>query len=696
MPGQVSSPVNTLDNLKRHKRFKHLSCYSIECMSKAISPPSRDWEKNLNSLNGIDAILTINCILKQYLGRLEILESCLEFLAKLSVLEMNVKLVIENSTIQIILQSLLESANVVSHATEIRILNIVFSFMIKSDFGDHSCGLDIITSIICFFHSKKSRSDYDDYSIYDSEFKDSHLHSLYKTFLYTEELYHIICKISKKMCMENNENNILGDNIKNNSMRQIVKIGNTSTHTPKALSLDCLELSTSHSPTYLNNPKTNIVSTIISRIERKISIKDIHSTSGYSNNHRRALSESSRTFKNNKMSVSSPSVLSILTNACISNIKSSITSCCNNESDIFINVATPVKICPLHRLLTYLEKQQLQVIDNVSLISPSLVNDISVEDLFGDINRLCHDLTLFTTGDSLPLQDMTNEIGNPMAAEGLRVATILNNFSILLLAKGGLLAGEMLCIRALELRQKFLSPSDIGISQSMNNLAGFYKRRSQYKEAEELYRQVLDRWQRHYNEQSSSYIASCLGNLATVVHLQGRLVDAWSLYTRAIAYYGTLPETSDTESRVCGLLNCLAEVLEDLGEFQQACQTRQWVLDLLISSSKNGITSYSDIITCMIQIAFLYEKNDNISEAIKTYYQCLDIQQQYFGPDHVDVGYTCYLIGIILFEYGDRYSASLYLEEALRIYQLTQGTGHAIVTECQFLLSETSAVSVSL
>jgi hypothetical protein len=58
--------VDLVDSIKKHRKFKQLASYSVQCLQKVLTPPHVGWEQNLEdafehgALNAISDVLNLH------------------------------------------------------------------------------------------------------------------------------------------------------------------------------------------------------------------------------------------------------------------------------------------------------------------------------------------------------------------------------------------------------------------------------------------------------------------------------------------------------------------------------------------------------------------------------------------------------------------------------------------------------------
>ncbi|MCC3438197.1 CHAT domain-containing tetratricopeptide repeat protein, partial [Microcoleus sp. PH2017_05_CCC_O_A] len=115
----------------------------------------------------------------------------------------------------------------------------------------------------------------------------------------------------------------------------------------------------------------------------------------------------------------------------------------------------------------------------------------------------------------------------------------LNNLAELYRSQGRYRDAEPLYKQALEMWQRLFSDDHPDLAKSLNNLASLYRSQGRYRDAEPLYRQALEMWQRLFKGDHPD-VATSLNNLAELYDFQGLYPEAEPLYEQALEIYQRL------------------------------------------------------------------------------------------------------------------------------------------------------------
>jgi tetratricopeptide (TPR) repeat protein len=191
---------------------------------------------------------------------------------------------------------------------------------------------------------------------------------------------------------------------------------------------------------------------------------------------------------------------------------------------------------------------------------------------------------------------------------------------------------EPLLRRAVAVDERNFGPNHPNVATCLNNLAALLHDTNRLEEAEPLYRRALA-----IDEQSfGAYdprVATCLNNLAQLLQATDRLEEAESLYRRALAIdeqgFGT------SHPRVAVHLDNLAELLKAANRLDEAEPFYRRALAI----DENGLgPNHPRVASHLNNLAQLLQAVSRPDEAKALYRRALAIDELSFGPDHPNVG----------------------------------------------------------
>lgn len=225
---------------------------------------------------------------------------------------------------------------------------------------------------------------------------------------------------------------------------------------------------------------------------------------------------------------------------------------------------------------------------------------------------------------------------------------------------GNFAEAEPLLRRALALDEKGFGPNHPNVATCLNNLAALLHDTNRLKEAEILYRRALAIDEQSFGSNDPK-VATCLNNLALLLKASGRLQEAEPLYRRALA----VDEQSfgPDHPRVATHLNNLAQLLQttDRPDEAEPFYRRALAIDQgVLGPNHPRIASHLN------NLAQLLQAINRLEEAEPLYRRALAIDEQSFGPDHPRVATHLNNLASLL-------KATDRLEEAEQLYRRALG-----------------------
>jgi tetratricopeptide (TPR) repeat protein len=225
---------------------------------------------------------------------------------------------------------------------------------------------------------------------------------------------------------------------------------------------------------------------------------------------------------------------------------------------------------------------------------------------------------------------------------------------------GNFAEAEPLLRRALTLDEQSFGLNNPNVATCLNNLAALLHDTNRLEEAEILYRRALAIDEQSFGSNDPK-IATCLNNLALLLKASGRLREAEPLYRRALA----VDEQSfgPDHPRVATHLNNLAQLLQatDRPEEAEPFYRRALAIDQEVLGP-----NHPRIASHLNNLAQLLQAIDRLEEAEPLYRRALAIDEQSFGPDHPRVATHLNNLASLL-------KATDRLEEAEQLYRRALG-----------------------
>ena len=249
------------------------------------------------------------------------------------------------------------------------------------------------------------------------------------------------------------------------------------------------------------------------------------------------------------------------------------------------------------------------------------------------------------------------------------VSESLNRLGLVLLYQGRLDPSEQVLREALDLRLRGADPVDQAIS--MHNLALVLKEKSQFADAEALYRQALELNVQELGEQHPDVTVN-RNNLAEILRAQGRCKLALPLYEDNLDLQRQLfgehhPTFAITQ-------NNLAGCLKDLGQLDQAEALYRSSLEIRRLAFEEA---HPDVLGSLNNLAGIYFQRGELDRAEELYRQVVDLQRPSGEAAHLARNLNN--LAVVLTRRGDWPAAEALYREALAMASDELGEEHAEV-----------------
>ena len=214
------------------------------------------------------------------------------------------------------------------------------------------------------------------------------------------------------------------------------------------------------------------------------------------------------------------------------------------------------------------------------------------------------------------------------------------------------------------------SDPNIGLADSLNELANLYRDMGRYSKAEPLYLQALQ-LRKHLFGEDNPDVATSLDNMARLYHFQGRYAEAETLLKQALKLRKSLlgkehPDVATSLNNLAGLYQAQKRYAEAEPLYLQAFKLTKRFMG----------SDHPDVATCLNNLAALYHLQGRYAKAENLHLQALELRKNLLGDEHPDVANSLNnLAG--LYEFQERYEEAepLYLQ-ALELSNLLLGNKH--------------------
>ncbi len=243
-----------------------------------------------------------------------------------------------------------------------------------------------------------------------------------------------------------------------------------------------------------------------------------------------------------------------------------------------------------------------------------------------------------------------------------------------LAAQGRYAEAEPLYHQALQRQQAALGDTAEVVATEKNNLAVFLWGRGRYAEAEPLYREALETFKRLYGERHTD-VATMTDNLGLLLGCLGKLDEAESLHRRALSVREELlgAEHAQLVLSHVNLATCLAAQGKCV-EAEEHCHRALEILPGACGAEHpwNGVAS------CVLGSVLLMQ--DECAEAERRYEGALALRRRVLPPGHDDIALSEVALAALWVETGRADRAEPVLRNALEALRTTLPEGHWRIT----------------
>jgi len=223
----------------------------------------------------------------------------------------------------------------------------------------------------------------------------------------------------------------------------------------------------------------------------------------------------------------------------------------------------------------------------------------------------------------------------------------------------------------LEMADKKGIPEPTG--RLMNEFGLYLFTRASYKEAEPLYRRVVEIFEKLYGKDHPN-VAATINNLAQLLQATNRLKEAEPLMRRVVKIFEK--SYGNNHPNVATALNNLALLLQDTNRLKEAEPMMRRVVKILENPGGDPYPNYSGALNNLAQ---LLQSTNRLKEAEPMMRRALEIDEASYGPDHPNVAIRLGNLAMIEWEKKNPGEARRLLERALTIFRSSFDEDHPYV-----------------
>lgn len=220
------------------------------------------------------------------------------------------------------------------------------------------------------------------------------------------------------------------------------------------------------------------------------------------------------------------------------------------------------------------------------------------------------------------------------------------------------------------LRSKIGGEKSIDYVYSLGNLAKLYKKISNYKDAESLYKLTIETIRKNFGEAHQDY-SSSLNNLATLYVMLGRYTEAEPYMVQAMNLKKI--QVGENDAAYGTLVNNLATLYIYLGKYSEADPLLQKAVDIIAKSIGTDNGQYLSALSNLAMVNLHLNKMDRAEELG---IEVVNLNKKLLGSEHPDYAVSLNnLAGVYVYS-SKLERAEPLLREAADIIKLKLGSEH--------------------
>jgi class 3 adenylate cyclase/tetratricopeptide (TPR) repeat protein len=257
----------------------------------------------------------------------------------------------------------------------------------------------------------------------------------------------------------------------------------------------------------------------------------------------------------------------------------------------------------------------------------------------------------------------------------LPAGRLFHRCGVYLWRRGEYSVGELLCTRALAIRERALGPDHPDVGRSLSSLGNVYVLQGRYDEGVHVLTRALAIREKSLGPDHPD-VARSLNNLGTLCAQQGRYDDGTPMFARALVIWEKSlgPDHPD----VARSLNNLGNNYTQQGRYAEAEPLLRRALAVW---EKAGGCNNPDVPYSLINLGDLYREQGRYAEAESVLKRALAIWEKALGADHADVAHALNGLARVHHEQGRYDEAERLHAQALAIREKALSSDHPYVAQ---------------
>jgi len=289
--------------------------------------------------------------------------------------------------------------------------------------------------------------------------------------------------------------------------------------------------------------------------------------------------------------------------------------------------------------------------------------------LMDTMGQVFQSLGLFD--QALPLLKSALEIRrNTQGDRSLDVASSLQSYGYLLIAKGDYAAAEPLLQEALAVRRRLLGNGHADVASSLASLGELNYMKGNFERAEKFFRESLDLRRRTFGREHIE-ISNTLNDLAMTLKAKGDYGEAEPMYRESLAMRQKL--LGSDHPAIAQSLNNLGMFLYQmfLNKKNDGVEAEKLLRQALEMNRRMLGNEHPEVSTNLNNLALLLREKGDYDQAIALFREVTEIDRKNLGDEHPYVANAMKNLAAALVRKGDYESAQELFRQALGIQRKT-------------------------
>jgi len=289
--------------------------------------------------------------------------------------------------------------------------------------------------------------------------------------------------------------------------------------------------------------------------------------------------------------------------------------------------------------------------------------------LMDTMGQVFQSLGLFD--QALPLLKSALEIRrNTQGDRSLDVASSLQSYGYLLIAKGDYAAAEPLLQEALAVRRRLLGNGHADVASSLASLGELNYMKGNFERAEKFFRESLDLRRRTFGREHIE-ISNILNDLAMTLKAKGDYGEAEPMYRESLAMRQKL--LGSDHPAIAQSLNNLGMFLYQmfLNKKNDGVEAEKLLRQALEMNRRMLGNEHPEVSTNLNNLALLLREKGDYDQAIALFREVTEIDRKNLGDEHPYVANAMKNLAAALVRKGDYESAQELFRQALGIQRKT-------------------------